>query len=124
MRITAIVLGILGGLLAAMLGIKWLGDANEMRQTIDAIRSAGGDTSQLDSLVHGAYCLLLALGLGVVGAILTMKHNGKAGGALMIVGAVLPAFFAGAKVLAFTCVLLIGGILALLAKSKTSALTA
>src|SRR5262249_34033332 len=113
MRIAAIILGILGGLLAAMLGVRWLGDASDMRQTIDAMRAAGADTSSIDSLVRGGYCLLLALGLGIAGAVLTIKNNGKLAGVLMIVGAVLPVVFAGAKVLVFTSLLLLGGIFAL-----------
>src|SRR5688572_14119106 len=101
MRIAALVLGILGGLLAAFLGIKWLGDASEASKTLEALRSSGADTSQIDGLVRGGYCLLLALVLGVTGGLLTLKDKGKLGGAMMIFGAVLPAFFAGGKVLVF-----------------------
>jgi hypothetical protein len=120
MRIAAVVLGILGGLLAAALGIKWLGDANQMSQTIEAIRQAGGDTSQLDSLIRGGYCLIGALGLGIVGAVLTLKDKGKLAGVLMLLGALLPVAFAGAKVLVFTFLLLLGGLFALLAKPKAA----
>lgn len=118
MRIAAFVLGILGGLLAAFLGIKWLGDASELSQTIESLRNSGADTSQIDSMVRGGYCLLLALVLGIAGGLLTLKDKGKLGGALMIFGAVLPAFFAGGKVLVFTFFLLLGGLFALMAKPR------
>ena len=120
MRITAVILGILGGLMAAFLGIKWLSDANEMREMIQAIQSAGGDTSEIDSIVNGGYCLIAALVFGIAGAVAVLKDKGKVAGALMLVGALLPAVFAP-KALVFTFLLLLGGIFAFLAQPKTRA---
>ena len=113
-------LGILGGIIAALLGVKWLSDANEMKEMIQAIQSAGGDTGEIDSIVRGAYCLLGALVFGIAGAVAVLKDNGKAGGALMVVGTILPVIFAP-KAIVFTFLLLLGGIFAFLAKPKVRA---
>lgn len=115
MRIAGLILGILGGLAAGFLGMKWLSDANATRELITAARNLGVDMSELDSTVNAAYILLGSAVLGIVGGVMAFKGKGKIAGALMLVGAIAPAIFAP-KALVFTCILLIGGIVSFFAK--------
>jgi hypothetical protein len=120
MRTGAVILGVLGSLTAVLLGIKWLSDANEMKATLESLQASGADLSQINGLINAAYCLIGALVLGIAGVVVTLKKDGKLGGALMLVGAVLPAIFT-AKALLGTFLLLVGGVLALLSKPRASA---
>ena len=113
------ILGVIGGIIAGGLGIKWLSDANEMKGLIDLAREAGADTGEIDRLVIAAYLLIAAMVIGIVGGILTFKGNGKIAGALMIIGAIAPVILAP-KALVFTCILLAGGIVSLMAKPEHS----
>lgn len=117
MRIAGLILGIVGGLAAALLGIKWLSDASSMRELIGAVRNAGVDTSEIDKLVTSAYILLASGVLGFVGGGLAFTRRGKIAAAVMVIGAVAPAVFAP-KSLVFTFLLLVGGLVSLLVKSK------
>lgn len=117
MRIVGLILGILGGLAAGALGIKWLSDAHQMRELIGAARGLGVDTGELDKLIIAAYILLAAMLLGIIGGVLAFKGKGKIAAALMLVGALLPVVFAP-KALVFTFLLLVGGALSMLAKPK------
>jgi hypothetical protein len=120
MRNAAIVLGIVGGIVAALFGMKWLGDANEMKDMIESLRAMGADTTEIDALIRGGYCLILSLFLGVGGSVLTLKNNGKLGGALMLAGVVLPFLFVGGKAIVTSFFLLLGGILALRSSSRSA----
>ena len=115
MRVASMVLGILGGLAAALLAIKWLGDASAAKALVESAGSLGIDTSEFDGLVRAAYCMLGSLALGVAGGVMALKNKGKVGGALMAVGVVLPAIFAPQSLIA-TFLLAIGAILAFIAK--------
>jgi len=117
MRIVGLILGILGGLAAGALGIKWLSDAHQMRELIGAAREFGVDTGELDKLIIAAYILLAAMVLGIIGGVLAFKGKGKIAAGLMLVGALLPVVFAP-KALVFTFLLLVGGALSLLARPK------
>lgn len=123
MRIAALILGILGGIAAAILGAKWLGDAKDLESTIAAARALGADTGELDRTIYAAYALLAALALGVVGGVLTMKDKGKVGGLLMAIGVAVPAALAP-KSLVFTCILALGALFAFLAKPRAGRATA
>jgi len=46
MRVLRLIFGILGGVVAGALGIKWLKDANQMRELIDTVRNAGLNTAK------------------------------------------------------------------------------
>ena len=117
MRIVGLILGILGGLAAGALGMKWLSDAHQMRELIGAARGLGVDTGELDKLIIAAYILLAAMVLGIIGGVLAFKGKGKIAAALMLVGALLPVVFAP-KALVFTFLLLVGGALSMLARPK------
>src|SRR5581483_4287503 len=120
MRIVGLILGILGGLAAGALGIKWLSDAHQMRELIGAAREFGVDTGELDKLIIAAYILLAAMVLGIIVGVLAFKGKGKIAAGLMLVGALLPVVFAP-KALVFTFLLLVGGALSLLARPRQKA---
>ena len=120
MRIAGLVLGILGGLAAAFLGMKWLSDANDMKAMIGAARNLGVDMTELDKTVTAAYILIGSAVLGIVGGVMAFKGKGKIAGLLMLIGAIAPAIFAP-KALVFTCILLIGGIVSFFAKPAADA---
>jgi hypothetical protein len=117
MRIVRLVLGVIGGLLAGMLGLIWIRDASRMRELVDSARSLGVDTGEVDKLVIAAYILLAAMVVGVVAGVLAFKGKGKVAAPLMIVGAIAPALLAP-KALVFTFILLLGGLLSFAAKPK------
>jgi hypothetical protein len=117
MRIVALVLGILGGLLAGMLGLTWIRDASRMRELVDAARNLGVDTGEVDKLIVAAYILLVVMVVGIVAGVLAFKGKGKIAAPLMILGAIAPAVFAP-KALVFTFILLLGGLLSFAAKPK------
>jgi len=120
MRILGLILGILGGLAAGFLGMKWLGDVNHLKAQIELLRSAGGSMAELDKMVTAAYMLIGAMGAGIVGGILAMMGKGKIAALLMLAGAIVPAIWAP-KSLIFTCLLVIGGIVSFFARPRQSA---
>lgn len=125
MRITALILGILGGLAAGALGAKWVSDYNSdaaraVLKLADSprLRSSPLVKERLDRLKMigtAGYLLLVSLLLGIGGGIMTLRNMGKIGGALLIVGAALPAVLAPITLVA-TFLLIIGAIFAFLAK--------
>ena len=117
MRIAGLILGIIGGLLAGMLGMTWMRDANRMRELIETAKSLGVDTGEVDKLVIAAYILLAVMVVGIVAGVLAFRGKGKIAAPLMILGAVAPALFAP-KALVFTFILLLGGLLSFAAKPK------
>lgn len=117
MRITGLILGVIGGLLAGTLGLTWMQDANRMRELIAAARNLGVDTGEVDKLIIAAYILLAAMVVGIVAGVLAFKGKGKIAAPLMILGAIAPALFAP-KALVFTFILLLGGLLSFAAKPK------
>ncbi len=118
MRIVGLILGVLGGLLAGMLGITWMRDANRMRELVDAARNLGVDTGEVDKLIIAAYILLVAMIVGLVAGVLAFRGKGKIAAPLMILGALAPAIFAP-KALVFTFILLVGGLFSFAAKPKS-----
>jgi len=120
MRIAGLILGILGGLAAGLLGMKWLSDANQLKELADFVRQTGGDTGDLDKLVTAAYVLIGAMVLGIVGGVLAFMGKGKIAAVLMLVAGILPAIFEP-KALVFTFILLIGAVVSFFAKPKVVA---
>lgn len=125
MRITGLILGIVGGVVAGLLGMIWLRDYYSMKDQLEAAASlsqaVGGDvTAQLQQLVTAAYLLLGSLLLGIVGGILAFMGKGKIAGPLMLLGALLPAIFAP-KALVFTALLVIAGVVSFFVKPRRQA---
>ncbi len=117
MRIGALITGILGGLLSAMLGMKWQADAAEHAKVLETAKALGADTGELDALLTASWFMVGGLFVGIVGGVLALKGRGKLGGALMLATALIPGLFAG-KALVGTFILAVAGVLALLSKPK------
>lgn len=130
MRIVGLILGILGGMAAAVLGIVWLRDYNTVKSTVDAAielsRSTGTEVppefAELKRLVIAAYLLLAAGAIGIAGGVLTLLGRGKIAGPLMIVAALVPVLLAP-KALVFSSILLVAGVVCFLAKPKVAVAT-
>jgi hypothetical protein len=115
-----LILGILGGLAAGFLGMKWWVTANHSKASIDFARTTGVDMHGLDKLVTGG---LHPDGFGCRRhrrRFLAMMGKGKIAVLLMLAGAIVPAIWAP-KSLAFTCLLIIGGIVSFFGKPRQSA---
>lgn len=117
MRTTASILGILGSVFGAMLGIVWIGDANEHADQLEAARQLGANTAELDAHLTAGYLLLVGLVLGITGGVFGFKGKKMQAAGLMGLAAVLPAIWAP-KTLAFTFFLVIGAGLMLASKPK------
>ena len=113
MRVTALILGVLGGLVAGALGAKWLSDFGQLNELQ---RAVGGE--ELQNMGTAGLLMILSLALGVAGGILSWKRKFLAGGGLMLVGGILPLFFAKQAIL-FLSLLVAGGVVALLAHIKS-----
>ena len=123
MRILGLILGILGGLAAGFLGMKWMGDAESLKGQIELARKMGVNMAELDKMATASYMLIGAMAAGIVGGILAMMGKGKIAALLMLAGAILPAIWAP-KSLVFTCILLLGGIVSFFAKPRQPAVSA
>ncbi len=123
MRILGLILGILGGLAAGFLGMKWMGDADSLKGQIELARKMGVNMADLDKMITASYMLIGAMVAGIVGGVLAMKGKGKIAAALMLAGAILPAIWVP-KSLIFTCLLLLGGIVSFFAKPRLTAASA
>jgi hypothetical protein len=119
MRIAVLILAILGALASAALGIKWLSDANEYKATLEAVAKMGIDTSEITSLIRGAYALLGGAVLALVGGFLAMNHKGKIAAGVLALAVIAPAAMAP-KTLVATFFLVIAAILAIFVKPKTA----
>lgn len=122
MRIAGLILGILGGLAAGFLGMKWMGDADSLKGQIEVARKMGVNMAELDKMATASYMLIGAMVAGIVGGILAMMGKGRIAALLMLAGAILPAIWAP-KSLVFTCILLLGGIVSFFAKPKSAAVS-
>ncbi len=107
------ILGVLGGLIAGALGMKWLGDFGQLNEMQ---RALGGE--QLQNMGTAGLLMILSLVLGVTGGIMSWKHKFLVGGVLMLLGGIIPLLFAKQAIL-FLSVLVAGGIVALLAHFKS-----
>jgi hypothetical protein len=123
MRIAGLILGILGGLAAGFLGMKWMGDANSLKGQIEVVRKMGVNMDELDKMATASYMLIGAMVAGILGGILAMMGKGRIAALLMLAGAILPAIWAP-KSLVFTCILVLGGIVSFFAKPRQAAVSA
>lgn len=113
MRTAALILGVLGGLIAGALGMKWLSDFGQLNEMQ---RAMGGE--QLQNMGTAGLLMIVSLVLGVTGGILSRKRKFLVGGVLMLLGGIIPLLFAKQAIL-FLSVLIAGGIVALLAHFKS-----
>jgi hypothetical protein len=146
MRVTALILGILGGLAAAALGVLWFSDSKWCQENVEKCKLAGRITQAFESSSAGdamgkadskvaeyenkylkeratrgttAYVLMGCLLLGVVGGILGLKGKGKIASLVMLVGPIAGAVMVPVSLIG-SGLLALGGILAFFAKPKWS----
>lgn len=120
MRIAVLILAILGTLAGAALGIKWLGDANEYKSTLEAVQKMGVDTGEVQTLIRAAYALLGGAVLGIAGAVVAMMRKGKLAAVLLAIAVVVPAVLSP-KTLIATFLVAIAAILAIFVKAPATA---
>ena len=124
MKIAALVLGLIGAILVAGLGAKWVSDFDKNKETIaqlekfsGALGGAGHQAmAQLESTRRAGYAMIPLGLLALAASVLVLKRS-KPAGAVMIAAAVIPAVFAPSTLI-FSFFLIIAGVLALLAKPK------
>jgi len=104
MKASALILGIVGGLLAGGLGMKWLSDFGQLNEMQRAI---GGQ--ELQTMGTAALLMLGSLIAGIVGGILSFKGKLMAGSVLMLAGGVVPVLLAS-QAIVFLLPLIAGGI--------------
>jgi hypothetical protein len=128
MRIAVLILGILGGLGAGVLGVLWLLACQKDKVVMDALRSnpeiirivefghAGGNPAsqelawrlrEYDRRSRAYPFLLAALALGVAGGALGFLGRGFSGAALMLAAVIGPAIL-NPMSLMFTFLLIVG----------------
>lgn len=118
MRIATLVLAILGGLAAIMLGAIWLSDAAQQRETLEVLRSAGISTAEIDGIVRTAYILIVGGLIGIVAGVLAFRGKSKVAAGILAIVVVIPAVLMP-KTLVFTFLLAIAALLAFLSKPRT-----
>jgi hypothetical protein len=127
LRISALILGLIGGLFSGGLGVAWLTQASspEVKAMRDFAASVANETgskelkenlARLDRMVRSSYFLLLAAPLGIAGGVLALLGRVKLGGALMLAAVPVPLILNVLSLMALYF-LLVGGLLALLTPS-------
>lgn len=114
MRAATLILGVLGGLVAGALGMKWLSDFGQLNEMQ---RAVGGQ--QLQSMGTAGLLMIFSMVLGIAGGIAAFKRKFSVGGFLMLLGGVMPLFFAKQAIL-FMSLIIAGGIVALFAHFKAA----
>lgn len=114
MKTATLILGVLGGLVAGALGMKWLSDFGQLNEMQ---RAMGGE--QLQSMGTAGLLMLVSLVAGIAGGIFSFKRKYALGGVLMLLGGIIPLFYAKQAIL-FMSLLVAGGVVALVAHFKTA----
>lgn len=115
MKTAAMILGVIGGLVAGALGMKWLSDFGQLNEMQ---RAMGGE--QLQNMGTAGLLMMVSMLLGIICGAMAWKRKFLAGGVLMLLGGITPLIFAKQAIL-FLSVLVAGGIVALFAHFKSSA---
>lgn len=117
MKKTVLILGILGGLVAGWLGMKWLGDIGGLSEEQKMAAQMMGQGDELQAMGVAGILLIGSLVAGIAGGILAYRGRLQTGGVLMLAGGIVPLFFAKQAIL-FTSLLIAGGVVAFLAHRK------
>lgn len=112
MKYATLILGILGGLAAGFLGVKWVEDLAQLSEMQVAMAQSMGN--DIDGMRIASLLLLAGSAAGIVGGLLAFRGKWLVGGIIMLVAGVLPPLFA-AQSFIFTLLLIIGGSIALVA---------
>ena len=135
MRITAIILVIIGALLSIGLGAKWLSDYNEYKDQIKAAAQISSDLSadkdtasaskEVDDSIKAVeklrWCgiFLIVCGILSIGAVFAPQKFRKIFSAAIAVLGIIPAFFSPVA-LVVTGFLILGGVFNFFAKPKAA----
>jgi hypothetical protein len=129
MKLAIIILGILGSLAFGGLGAQWISDYEANRaqiKSLGTLASALGDKgSEVERAINGVeraraagYVMVMAALAGVA-ASLSVGRSARVAGAVLLIGAALPALLAPLSLLA-GFLLVIAGVLALRLKPTAS----
>jgi hypothetical protein len=127
MRFVVLAVGVLGGVVAAALGMNWIAQYNDLqrlmaREDIQQVVQSTDMTAQVaaaTSLMRASYVLLAGLVLGIAGGVMAVRRQGRLAAGLMIAAPVIAAVMAPTSLVA-SALLLIGGALALLVKAPAA----
>ena len=121
MRITMLILALLGAAGAGFLGYKWYSDSKKpevqlARKLVEELgkedtsegRAAKEKIAEVDRLILASYFLMAAVPLALVGAFLGDRGQGLVAGVVLLGAAIVPGVLAP-KSLVFTFPLLIAG---------------
>lgn len=137
MRITVLVLALLGSLIAGALGIMWMDDAGKSQKILkknQALLSMAKKSptfqakfakmkAKVDQRRTGSYLLLLTFLLAIVGGVFAFRRQGKVAAGLFAVAFVLPAVIAPATLI-FNFLLIIAFALSFFVKAQTTTVPA
>lgn len=118
MKKAALVLGILGGLVAGGLGMKWLSDIGALTEQQKLAAQMMGQGDQLQTMGVAGLLLIGSLVAGIVGGTLAFRGRLLVGAVVMLAGGIVPLFFAKQAIL-FTSLLIAGGVVAFIAHRKS-----
>lgn len=127
LRVSVLILAVIGGLFSGGLGMAWLAQASSpevqtMRKLASTLAEESGaqevkdNLARLDRMVRSSYFLLLAAPLGVVGGVLVVLGRTRLGGALMLAAVPVPLALSTLTLMSLYF-LLVGGVVALLTPS-------
>ncbi|HEY9061606.1 MAG TPA: hypothetical protein VIO64_14025 [Pseudobacteroides sp.] len=124
MRIAVIIIVILGSLVSAGLGAKWVSDYNGSKQELASLsetsKELGLDISsemkELEKARNCGYALILC-GIIALISVFLLRRLGKISAIIIIITGIIPVFFT-AITLVFTFMLILGGILGFFVKPK------
>lgn len=123
MKITIIILAVLGALAAAFLGMKWLGDLGTLagmseleRETAKYMAAAEGKS--LDKMGTAALVLVASAVAGIAGAVFAWKGKFALAGGLLLGAGLLPVVVQP-QTLVFTFFLVVAGGLAVYMHTRT-----
>lgn len=114
MRTATLILGVVGGLIAGTLGMKWLSDFGQLNEMQRAIGGA-----ELQAMATAGLLMLASLVAGIAGGVFSFKRKFALGGVLMLLGGVIPLFYAK-QAIPFMSLLIAGGVVALLGHFRTA----
>lgn len=124
MRVIVLILGTLGGLAGALLGMNWISQHRDLEQLVarpDIAEVVSGEnllSAEIEAaaaLSRASYVLVAGLFLAIGGGIMAMRKRGRIAAALMLAAPIVAAAMAPRSLVA-SGLLIIAGLLALRVK--------